>query len=106
MIKVAVTGPNGLIGTRIIELLQNDIQILPLSHSDLEITNKEAVHTKLSSMDFDILLHLAGYTNVEGAETEKELARNLNVEGTRNIFNSVPASNNCFKRITKSGFLE
>lgn len=91
MIKVAITGANGLVGSRIIELLKNDFQFLPLSHSDLDITDPQGTLNKIKDLDFDILLHLAGYTNVEGAETEKELAHKLNVEGTKNVFDAVNA---------------
>lgn len=43
MKKIAITGPNGLVGSRIIELLKNDFEFIPLSHQDIDITNKEAV---------------------------------------------------------------
>ena len=39
--------------------------------------------------DFDIFLHLAGYTNVDGAEKEKEVALKINRDGTKNVFDAV-----------------
>jgi dTDP-4-dehydrorhamnose reductase len=86
MLKVAITGANGLVGSRITELLHNDFTFLPLSHTQIDITRKDQVESALADLEYDIMLHLAGYTNVEGAETEKEKAHLLNVEGTRNIF--------------------
>lgn len=86
MLKVAVTGPNGLVGSRIIELLQTDFEFIPLSHKDIDITHKDAVAEKLSTIDFDLLLHLAAYTNVEGAEKDRSQAHLINVEGTNNLF--------------------
>jgi dTDP-4-dehydrorhamnose reductase len=93
MIKIAVTGPNGLVGSRVIELLKNDFELLPLTHSEIDITNADSAKNKINNLDFDILLHLAGYTNVEEAENEKELAHNLNVTGTKNIFDAVMQKN-------------
>lgn len=93
MKKIAVTGPNGLVGSRIIELLKNDFEFIPLSHQDIDITNKEAVAKKLSSLDFDILLHLAAYTNVEGAEMDRSQAHLINVDGTSHLFHALENTN-------------
>ncbi|MDO8610875.1 MAG: NAD(P)-dependent oxidoreductase [bacterium] len=93
MIKVAITGSTGLIGTRIIELLENDFDFIPILQSEIDITNKDDVKKKLESIDFDILLHMAAYTNVDNAEKEKELAYSINVNGTKNIFEIVQNKN-------------
>lgn len=85
MLKIAVTGSNGLIGSRIIELLKDKFDFIPLPSKTLDITNKENVSEVLPVLEYDILLHLAAYTNVDGAEQEKELAYKINVEGTKNI---------------------
>ncbi|MCB0753772.1 MAG: sugar nucleotide-binding protein, partial [Ignavibacteriae bacterium] len=60
-----------------------------LSHKDIDITNKEAVAQKLSSIEFDLLLHLAAYTNVDGAEKDRSQTHLINVEGTSNIFHAL-----------------
>src|SRR4051812_11891895 len=93
MMKIAVTGANGLVGSRIIEILAQDFSFIPLSHSEIDITDHDSTLNKLKTLDYDILLHLAAYTNVEGAETEKEIAHKINVEGTQNIFDAVSAMN-------------
>ncbi len=87
--KVAITGTSGLVGSRLVELLKNDFEFFPLSQQQMDITNKKAVQTTLTNLDFDLLLHCAAYTNVDGAEHEKELAYKINVEGTRNVLEAV-----------------
>ncbi len=94
--KVALTGGNGLIGSRIIELLGKDFQFIPLNHQQLDITDKQQSSDVLTKVDFDLFLHLAAYTNVDGAETNKELAYRINVEGTRNVFEPAVAKNKKF----------
>lgn len=84
--KILITGSTGLIGTRITEMLGEKYDFIPLLQSEIDITNKTAVDTRLSSTEYDLLLHLAAYTNVDGAENNKELCTNINVEGTRNLF--------------------
>ncbi len=96
MLKVALSGSTGLIGTRIIELLKNDFEFIPLLQSQVDITNKDSTEKAIASMGFDIFLHLAAYTNVEGAENEKELAYNINVKGTQHVFDAVMNKNKQF----------
>jgi dTDP-4-dehydrorhamnose reductase len=86
MTKVAITGSTGLVGSRILELLKDSFDFIPLTHTEVDITNLESVQNKLQNIEFDIFLHLAAYTNVDGAETDRETARLINVEGTKNTF--------------------
>ncbi len=85
MKTIAVTGVTGLVGSRIIELLSGQFQFIPLSSKEIDITNTDSVHKALQSLSFDCLLHLAGYTNVDGAEKEKEKAYLINETGTKNL---------------------
>lgn len=89
MLKIAISGSTGLIGSRIIELLQNDCTFVPLLQSEVDITDKDSTLHAIDSMDFDTFLHLAGYTNVDAAEKEKEVAYAINVTGTHNVFDAV-----------------
>jgi dTDP-4-dehydrorhamnose reductase len=85
--KIAITGSSGLVGSRIVELLENDFEFIPLLSKELNITDKDAVHSTLSNINYDLLLHLAAYTNVDKAETERDLAYKVNVDGTSNLYN-------------------
>jgi dTDP-4-dehydrorhamnose reductase len=85
MKKVLITGAAGLVGSRIVELLDGKYAFIPLSSKDMDITDRDAVHERLSSLTYDAILHLAGYTNVDGAEKEKETAYRINEQGTKNL---------------------
>lgn len=85
MKKIAITGASGLVGTRIIELLSDKFEFIPLTQEHMDITKKDTVHSHLGSISYDLLLHLAAYTNVAGAETEKEKAFLINETGTQNL---------------------
>jgi len=89
MKKIAVTGASGLVGTRIMELLSEKFEFIPLSVKDMDITDKDSVHKLLGNLSYDLLLHLAAYTNVVGAETEKAKAFLINGTGTQNLLDSV-----------------
>lgn len=86
MKTVAITGSTGLIGSRIIELLSDRFTFLPLRMEDgIDITNKETLSSQPAARSFDYLLHLAAYTNVDKAESERELCHKINVDGTKNL---------------------
>lgn len=91
--KILTTGATGLVGTQIIDVIGKDFEFIPLSSKDIDITNQKNVSEILSKNEFDILLHLAAYTNVDGAEKEKETAYKINVKGTKNIFEEVEKQN-------------
>ncbi len=100
MLKVAITGSTGLIGSRMVELLREKISFIPLTQADMDITDSASVEKAVSGIDFDIFLHLAGYTNVDHAEKTPGPAIALNVDGTRNVFNAVQAKNSKFVYIS------
>lgn len=98
MIKIALTGGSGLVGSRIIEILNSDenFDVYPISRKEMDITDRENVFNTLSDLKFDVFIHLAAYTNVDRSEIEKEKARKINVEGTRNVFDAVRSVNKNF----------
>lgn len=89
MLKVAITGSTGLVGSRIIELLSNKFKFLPILQEEVDIADQASITQVINNLSFDVFLHLAAYTNVDKAETEQELAYKINAAGTKNVFNAV-----------------
>ncbi len=91
VMKVLGTGLDGLVGSRIVELLSDKYEFENLSISTgLNITNRDAVLERIKSSDAQIVLHLAAKTNVDGCELDKPLgekgdAWKINVSGTQNV---------------------
>jgi len=86
MMKIALTGAHGLVGSRIVELLKDDFEFISFSQEAMDITDRDSVHKTLSATRYDLMLHLAAYTNVAAAETNTDLAHKINVQGTKNVF--------------------
>jgi dTDP-4-dehydrorhamnose reductase len=94
MLKIAITGSTGLVGSRIIELLKDEFEFIPIRQEDgIDITNKDKLWQTLKEIDFDIFFHLAAYTNVDGAENNKDLVHKINVLGTKNVFEIAESKN-------------
>ncbi len=91
MLNIALTGGEGMVGSRIIELLKDKARFISLSQSQMDIRNETQVYNTIKKTSFDIFLHLAAYTNVDGAEREKTLAHEINVLGTQNVYQAVCA---------------
>ena len=93
MTKVLLTGASGLVGSRLVELLDSEFSFLTPNSSELNITKKEDTQDYLCSQEFDLVLHLAAYTDVDRAEKERELCYKINVEGTQNLFEAAKKQN-------------
>lgn len=89
--KILGTGLNGLVGSRIVELLSSSYQFENISRSEgIDIANSEQVHQKISSSDASVVLHLAAKSNVDACEKDKTFGKEgetwkTNVLGTKNI---------------------
>lgn len=86
---IAGTGLDGMIGSRVQELLHHEFDFIHIPQSEMNITDRSQVENKIQSLNFDTFIHFAAFTNVDACETEKELAQKINVEGTRNVFETL-----------------
>jgi len=102
MIRIAMTGGDGLVGSKIVEILKADenFNLTLILEQQMDITSRDNVFNTLKDLNFDLFLHLAAYTNVDKAEIEKEKAWKINVEGTRNVFDAVNSMNKNFVYIS------
>lgn len=84
------TGLSGLVGSRIVELLPHYTFEDISRKTGTDIRNKDSVLGRLKHSDAEFVLHLAAYTNVDQAESDKDLEKNsdawqINVGGTENV---------------------
>lgn len=84
--KILVTGAKGMLGQDLCPVLEDeDYEVVETSIENLDITDINNVQEIILKENPDIVIHCAGYTNVDLAETEKELAHKINVIGTENV---------------------
>lgn len=85
--RYLVTGCKGQLGYDIVrELNKRGIyDILALDVDDMDITNKKRVRKIMEEYKPEYVIHCAAYTQVDKAEENPELARKINVDGTKNI---------------------
>lgn len=84
------TGLSGLVGSKITEILALEFSFANLDLSQgVDITNAEQVEKAVSSSPADVVLHLAAFTDLNAAETQKGdrsgSVYQVNVVGTENL---------------------
>jgi len=83
--KVLVTGSRGQLGRDLMSLLPDTCEVTGIDLEELDIRNKDRVLSFIGTLRPDIVIHAAAYTNVDGAESDREEAMLVNATGTRNI---------------------
>lgn len=89
-VNIIGTGLSGLVGSRVVALLSNHaFEDLSLE-SGVDITKFDEVEKRLTASSAPWVFHFAAYTDVQGAEAEKDKGKesvswNVNVEATKNI---------------------
>ena len=86
MLKVLVTGANGMLGQDLCPILErNGYDVFRTNSKIMDITDYEAVCRVISENKPDIVVHCAAYTNVDKAEEDFETAKLVNSTGTENL---------------------
>jgi len=96
--RVLIVGATGMLGQRIAQFYKNqsEIELLCVSAEDsyfesdveykqMDITDKNSVKKIILDFFPDVVINAAAYTNVDKAETEKELAWKINVTGVEHL---------------------
>lgn len=87
--KYLVTGASGQLGYDVKrELLSRGVaesDITTPRAAEMNITDAQAVENYVENFQPDVIVHCAAYTNVDGAESDKEACQKVNVDGTKNL---------------------
>jgi len=83
--RILVTGAGGQLGLELKDLLARDHKVAALTRKELDIADAQAVERALEEYDPELVVNAAAYTNVDGCETEPDLAYRVNALGPRNL---------------------
>jgi len=105
MTRVFITGAAGQVGVDLVDVLggitplggdpnfqpdsspvsKDEFEVLGLNHHDLDITNHDAVMKAVETAKPDVIVHLAAYTAVDQAETDRDNCFQVNARGTESL---------------------
>lgn len=87
MATILVTGSKGQLGNELQEIAKYkpEHKYVFVDVDELDITDRSAVNEFFRVNRFEICINCAAYTAVDKAETDRELAHKINVEGVENL---------------------
>lgn len=93
--RLLVTGASGLLGWRVVNVaLKRGHEVFTIYNKHpikagiavkLDITDSEGVKDVIRKLKPDVIIHTAAYTDVDGCESNKDLAWRVNAEATKHI---------------------
>jgi dTDP-4-dehydrorhamnose reductase len=85
--KILITGYKGMLGFDLVNKLEEESQheLILTDLEELDITNLEEVKEIISKEKPEAVINVAAYTDVDGCETNRALAYNVNSLGPKNL---------------------
>lgn len=84
--KILITGANGMVARAATEYCRSiGDDVIALTRADMDIADAEAVSGSFEKYRPESVLNCAAYTDVDGAESNKETAHNANAVGVANL---------------------
>jgi len=83
--KVLVTGSNGLLGRKLVDLLGHDAELLATNRATLDVTSLEQVRSTLQKFKPDVVINAAAMTQVDQCEANKDECWKQNVNSVSNL---------------------
>ena len=83
--KVLIIGSEGMLGHDLVDTLSAENEISTTTIDTLDITDINKTIKTVKEINPDVVVHAAAFTNVDGSESNQDLAYKVNVLGTRNV---------------------
>ena len=75
-----ILGSGGRLGAALMREYQEKYDVAGLHHGQLDLASLDDVRGRLGTMNFDVLINAAAFTNVDACETERDRAYLINAE--------------------------
>ena len=96
--RVLITGSNGLLGQKLVKTFSSNHQILGIDlqaepfinppnfrYQNISITEKDKLEKLFAAFKPEAVINAGAYTDVDSCEKNKEKAREVNVDGVKNL---------------------
>ncbi len=80
--KTLILGAKGMLGTELVEVFPGSVA---WDIGDVDIVNKKDVNEKIKKLKPEMVINAAAYTNVDGAESDKEKCFEVNAYAVENL---------------------
>ncbi len=83
--KILITGANGQLGKDLMRILEERVKVYGFNRNEMDITSLEQCKEIIGKVRPDAIIHAAGYTAVDLAESDQDAAFRVNAVGSRNL---------------------
>ncbi|MDR2545719.1 MAG: dTDP-4-dehydrorhamnose reductase [Methanobrevibacter sp.] len=83
--KIWITGYKGMLGYDLVKTLSKDYELILTDKKQVNITNFNNVEELIKQHKIDVIINAAAYTDVDGSQTNKKIAYNVNAVGSKNL---------------------
>lgn len=83
--KVMIIGSEGMLGRDLVETLKPFHEVETTTIETLDITRLDKTVETIKELKPEVVIHAAAYTDVDGSESKKDLAYQVNALGSRNV---------------------
>jgi dTDP-4-dehydrorhamnose reductase len=83
--RVAITGATGLFGRGLLRVFSEAHEVAALGRADADLARGEQIAARLAEVRPELVVHAAAIADVDVCEEHPELARLVNIEGTRHV---------------------
>jgi dTDP-4-dehydrorhamnose reductase len=83
--QVTIYGARGQLGRDLARRFKDVAEVSALGHRDVDITDRDAVRHSMEEPRPDLVINAAAYTDVEGAEDDRDAAFLVNETGARHV---------------------
>jgi len=83
--KIMIIGSEGMLGHDLVDVLSAEHEVSTTTIDTLDITDIDKTIKTVQKHNPDVLVHAAAFTDVDGSESNPDLAYKVNAIGTRNV---------------------
>jgi dTDP-4-dehydrorhamnose reductase len=83
--KILILGHRGMLGSDLLNRLGLDHDVAGKDIEDFDLTSGDSCRQVIEEVMPEVVVNAAAYTNVDGAETHRDLCFAVNAEGVRNL---------------------
>ncbi len=91
--RIVIVGAGGRLGAALVRAYREKFDIAGFNHPQLDLANPQQIREKLSSLDFDLLINAAAFTNVDLCEKETARAFAVNADAPKLLAEICAAKN-------------
>ena len=81
--KIAVIGAGGRLGAALMREYRNKFDLIGFDHQALDLGDSEQLREQIGTLDIDLVINCAAFTNVDLCETQRDQAFLINAEAPR-----------------------